>query len=315
MKDDIIIVPESYFLEVRNEIIDHLKQTQEPLRKSQDGIKYIHEYVKQEIDQLPNEFGLLAGGGVDSTYLLVLANALGKKVTAISSRTAENYKSLKELDHFCEIHELDHLVFDVPLERYKFQRDTFRRKFKRAPRDPVAPIVNELTLEAKKYGLELLIDGQFADTALFCNPQNNLFNLSSNLPGAQLNMDKNNKYHFKNKKQQLLRYLLMNKTQKILYLCRIQMTKRTQNLVTELLKCFDAKIVLQVIFWDVLLKYREYDKYLNNQIKIISPFNNFDLLHFQFYQNLDVKKYMKLFISSNSEIYVDKIKSMSFRTR
>ena len=98
-------------------------------------------------------------------------------------------------------------------------------------------------------------------------------------------------------------------------MCRVTITANTVRIIRCFLSEFDKDYVLQVVFWEVLLNFRERDKYKTNATPIFSPFDDFGMLvRFSvdgraFNAKLAMKKYIRKEIGIND----NKIISKSFR--
>lgn len=310
-----LVVPEDYFLQFSDLIIRSLDMANGFICSKEEIFEEIHNQIVAKLENLPQKIGVLCGGGVDSTYLLTICSVLKKDIVAISSISSDNSLALTQLDRFCSARGYLHIKHVLTDSVYQKRVDEFKKIYDRNPRDPVAPIVSELANVARQNSVLTLIDGQFADTAFFQNPQNKLFNATHAFPKILPKLTNVNGTHKFSKTIQLLTYFTLTLPEKILYLCRVEITRATVRFVEKLLVKNEPKTILQIIFWQVLLNYRERDKYKNIQVGIYSPFDEIEFLYMLNKRYVNIKKEMKNFITKNSEIDLSIIKSSSFRVR
>lgn len=308
-----IMVPEEYFLSLSETLISSLKNSAMNFPIIENAFDSVHRGTLEKLGKLPQNIGILCGGGVDSTYLLVACSLLKKNITAISSISDGNEKSLQQIDAFCLPRGHVHIKRIISDDTYSRRAAEFEEMHGRAPRDPVAPVVSELSHVAKEHSVSILVDGQYADTVLFQNPQNKLFKSTWFLPKIPSRIRNINETHDYSKKIQLFTYLSLSLSDKILYLCRIEITEASTALVEHLLSQFDANMVLQLIFWHALLNYRERDKYKCVYTPVYSPFEEISYIYMLKGRDFKMKEEMKYFIKKNSGIDLSVIRSRSFR--
>jgi hypothetical protein len=245
------------------------------------------------------------------------AAELNKEVDALSFVTGENETGLKLVDDICHKIGAKHYKLKENLRDLDFQLQLFIAQEGRPPRDPVAPLVSLMTKRAKDLGFTACLDGQFADTIFFANPQNNLFARTAKLPKIPLMRGFTthvNLQHKSTKFRQLRCYLSLNCAQKLLFLSRVEITQATEDVVSRLLTDHHPQHVLQSIFWFVLLQNRERDKYVCNHIPICSPFDDSDLFLLMCKETTGIgKRYLRSYVEKRIPGAKSRVRSESFR--
>jgi len=236
---------------------------------------------------------VLAGGGIDSNLILaVLFEQKAKDVNVWTYKYESNYLEVENLSKFCRHLSYKHHIFteeNLNLERYVCD---FENKFNRKPNDVAAPIVSALAEKAKEHNAcKWIVDGQYADTYLFANPQNKYFWLTKYLSVLNfLNFyswiqSKGNNFLIK------LIFVFASIEIKILFLSRIKINKESFTLISNIRSRtkLNDMLLFQVIFKTILLNEREADKYKLVDC-IASPFKSEKLFR-KYAKRINTKKF------------------------
>lgn len=244
----------------------------------------LENIIMQRCDRMAT-IGLLGGGGTDSTYALAILTRLGfKNIKVISYRTQNNTASLEFLDDVCSKYNYEHHILTDNKLKLETQYLKFVSAQSRMPRDIAAPVQQSLFQYLNEIGVDLMIDGQYADSVLNMNPQDaflavNLkirkhYFVSATISMAvrsiiEANKVLKNRTIIKNYKK--LWYLDSKcSTEMILKLARVESSRRTCALVEEASGRLGISEIYKKLFQNCLLRYREKDKYLLTEI--FSPF-------------------------------------------
>lgn len=265
---------------------------------------------------------ILAGGGVDSNVLIAILDDL--KVTNVtvwtylSDTNADEVNNLKKL---CKKIGFNHFVYRAKELDFEREIREFQEKYKRYPNDIATPIVGALARRAVDVSGEntVVIDGQYADTYLFANPQNKYFwftkycSIVSSVSLYSLVQGLNRKLisHFL--------FIFSCIEIKILYLSRIHISKASVALIRQLRINSNVadEVLLQVIFKLILLTQREYDKYMMHP-EINSPFKSHEIfvqsaLETNIKQELPNKKSVYRIMNDLQPEFTSKTKNRSFK--
>lgn len=312
-----LVLSGEMFLERIQSIKDFLEKTKRQDRSTGSIVEKIESGLTRKLSKLSDRTVLFAGGGTDSTYLLLRAAKLNKRFDALSIVTKGNATGLRLIDDICQaIGTTHHRMHENPRD-LEGQLELFISQEHRLPRDPVAPLVSLMTKRAKDLGFEECLDGQFADTVFFANPQNILLARTARLPRLSLtrrSFQHLNLQHQSTKIGQLRCYLSLNLPQKLLFLSRVEINKMTERVTSSLLAEHPPQHVLQAIFWFVLLQNRERDKYAVNHVPICSPFDDSDLLSLMCKEEIGLgKRYLRSYIETRIPGAKSRVHSASFR--
>lgn len=279
-----------------------------------DSLNDFDNTIARKISSYHGRKIIMCGGGIDSTYLLIQSIACGIKADAISAVTRDNHEGLLLIDEICKKNGLHHHKVEAnDLELCK-SLDEFYSLKKRLPNDPIAPLVHVISKHALNLGYHTCIDGQFADTVFYANPQNRLLAFAKTIPRIFPPSKFSNEIHKQDRLSQLIYFFRLSLAQKVLYLARVEITLEAERATAALLNTNKAQDVLQVIFWHVLLKYRERDKYVLTSDFIKSPFD--DLTYLQNFSKLPpatAKEHLRRSIQAQYPSAKKKLHSASFR--
>ncbi|MDA9986290.1 hypothetical protein N9E26_00990, partial [bacterium] len=157
----------------------------------------------------------------------------------------------------------------------------------RLPRDIAQPLHNLLISKIRSDNPSaVIIDGQYADTLMFANPQNMFFNwwkLTANnvvlrwfvKATGMTNIVALNKGQ--TKLRDLFATICADKVSLIAWLCRLDPTLSVKESLNKLLNRYPSEVVMQVVFYKVLLDFREKDKYILCP-EVVSPFHDIKLM-------------------------------------
>jgi hypothetical protein len=239
--------------------------------------------LRRILAELPgSDLVILAGGGLDSNVLIGLATdpAIGKTVHVLSCVTRDNGFEQANLAAFCQELGLGFERIAPTDAELEDEIATFRASEGRLPNDIAQPMVAVMCRHAAAtFPGVPVVDGQYADTYMYSNPQNLYFRMTrplSLLPGVGLfaRMQK-----IGNKRIRHLLFCLAALPLKCLHLCGIQITPATCAAMRRLLqdnRDLPAETVMQAVFCEVMLHYRESDKYVGSP-GIVSPFGTLAL--------------------------------------
>lgn len=275
------------------------------------------DYILKKLGEIKPEkkIGLLGGGGTDSTFLLSCLHQLDRQPDVYSIETAANYSALSQLEKICSHFDIRHRKIRMTDELIDAHVSNFQVSINRLPRDPVVPAVMEIASRALADGLDVLIDGQFADTVSFSNPQNTLLSKTISSLRNSKNLLNVNRLHGRSKPLQFSQYILLSLPDKILFLSRVEITPQTTMIVQKFLEKNEPNAVLQSLFWHCTLVNRERDKYLCNKVEIFCPFDSEDLLRRFYLCRTNIKKIMREEIFNVFGLKVSKSSSSSFRLK
>ena len=260
----------------------------EPLKERDEIYRKIEKWISEYLDK-NDRIGVLAGGGVDSTFLIaMLAKLKFKDVVCVSHISASNEASCRYVDDLCVKAGFIHLKRGHDEEGDRRHFELFKESFGRAPRDIIVPAHNRLAELLVSYGCTSILDGQFADSVLNLNPQNRLLNFFHKIPiflkfvfilrflGDFL-IELNKIFKFKKIYSFYKRFLYLQArslAELILILCRIEQNSTTLKLTHELIEKYGVDVAYSKLFNNVLLRFREMDKY--KSVEVISPFGYLD---------------------------------------
>ncbi len=265
------------------QIIDILELASKASKETLYGTNFdINTYLRDWLHANVKQTNcILAGGGVDSTYILLQLSKIidSNKLKVLTGKTKNNSPEVKSLSSICTNLGVIHHVIEPSIKELEVHLNRFIKQNDRTPNDIAQPIIDLL----KDYALynfktECIIDGQYADTNMYCNPQNKfwiLFKFFSILPSISIAAKIQT---LKNKYLRHIYFALSSKSIKILYLCNIKINRKSIKLINSLLSrsSLDSEIIMQIIFKNVLLKNRESDKYKCSP-RVLSPFDSDEL--------------------------------------
>ncbi len=285
--------------------------------------KFILSQIQSQLNKKKyTKINVLCGGGVDSNYLLILLakNYQSIEIEAVCGLTKSNSADLKSTKSICNKYNLSYKEYSISKPELEQSLSDFYEVNNRLPNDVAAPIINALIKKAKSVDEEvLIIDGQYADTVLFANPQNTFFRLTEKISLIEFNTQSS---YFKNKIHKLNYYLkltLSNKESKIRSLCRLNNSPEINKYLLKSLKQFNAELVLQAVFFKILIEYREKDKYLLSD-NVFSPFYSDELLlhsyqvNTSFFSLCNKKKHLRKFVKANCPEAYKYMKSRTFES-
>ena len=143
----------------------------EPLKDAEEVYHKIEKWILKNLDK-NDRIGVLAGGGVDSTFLIaLLAKLKFKDVVCVSHLSESNEASCRYVDDLCAEAGFIHLKRGHDEEGDRRHFELFKERFGRAPRDIIVPTHNRLAELLVSYGCTSILDGQFADSVLNLNPK------------------------------------------------------------------------------------------------------------------------------------------------
>lgn len=262
-----------------------LERSDRILRRLDEVKKYsgdisIEKDVDIRLEEIAARFeypAILCGGGIDSNYLLVKLSELGLRPLVVSAVTTGNMRALESVKVIVEKYGLDWHSKSHENVELEFAINKFYDKFGRLPNDQAMPLVWCLGDYAMARGADAVIDGQFADTVLFANPQNYLFKKTRSIKLPRLLFDSTN-IEKRNKAIAGYYYLSLTIEERILFLCRAENSSKSRAFMSSLLGNYESEHVLQCVFYEFLLDVRERDKYRAMSIEVTSPFDDFDYL-------------------------------------
>lgn len=279
--------------------------------------------IKEKVDE-GKSLCVMAGGGVDSNFLIILSRLIfsEKKIFVVCGRTKSNENDLKSTYLICEKFNVDFYSYRINKEDKEAAIYDFVRCQGRYPNDVVMPLMCSLIKKAYEVDCDCqIMDGQFADTVLFSNPQNLAFDFVKGIEVKQsllrsfLMFAGNNLMN--DKINVILRLMTLGIADKIIYLTRLQGTERVANMINFMIGKYSPELVLQSVFYKILINYRERDKYVLNG-EVISPFDDNDIFVYS-YLNLrrrnvfkPKKKVLKDFIKCHCPESVSMMRSRSF---
>lgn len=307
------VVPSKILFQKKSQIINRLRNFRDS-HNEKEIEDDIFKIVDKTLLSLNQRAVVMCGGGVDSTFLLLRAAELSLNFDAVSAATGNNEDGLLLVDEICSYYGLKHYKFKPDIESKRAFLNRFEANYGRLPNDPVVPLVSQITDFSKSLNYELCIDGQFADTIFFANPQNKLAAKTMLIPGIPFTPIGTDNSHKKHKLNQLARYIFLNRPRRVLFLCRIEITNDAISFIKELLKENDFQHVMQAIFWEVLIDIRERDKYLLTSLPIVSPFDSDTLFFASATDTLGLgKKILRRYIEQKFSKAKKHLHSASFR--
>lgn len=236
----------------------------------------VNKTIEKKITKIKRnkKVGLLCGGGIDSNYLLVKLGELGYDVNVYSFDTEKNQYELQSVKMLCK-------GIGFPCKTVQFEDkliesalDKFYGEYGRYPNDTAAPMVSCLVDQAAKDKCDVVMDGQYADTVLFANPQNIIFELKS-IPF--LRSAAKESYESLSSLNYWFEILLSSKLRRVFLLSRIIPTDRFVDFIGGLLSRYDASLIFQLVFFECLMYFREADKYKAIALDVCSPFYDYDI--------------------------------------
>jgi len=242
------------------------------------------ERLKQSIaTSIPagKHVAVLCGGGVDSNFLLALLCENFSNVSIISAETTNNSRDLESTAKLNMKLGRKWVRNRYSRERLALEASLFFEKHARIPNDQATPLVQCMLKEAQNLGADIVVDGQYADTVLFANPQNTLFSKIGKIPGFFAPSYLGSTKEPASKLKLLSALLFVNPALKMMILSRLHFNSEIYDFLTELskFKSNDANLIFQLLFWFGLLKTRERDKYkLAEKNFVFSPFDDIDIL-------------------------------------
>lgn len=269
---------------------DFFKKSDEPQRLS-DVVDNIESSINDSIKKT-SKVGVLAGGGVDSTFLIVILQKNGfKNVNCISYRKDGSDAECEYIDQLCKKFGYEHSVVSPTDDQLILEYDHFRAVHGRSPRDVVALIHSFLCNQLRSQDCDYVLDGQYADSVLNMNPQLNVikFFMRSNalrrlvgLVRFSLNvLVEFNKVLrsrlIKKINKKALYFQGKNTEELVLQLCRIEINHESRALCRELISRYGILSAHLRLFNNVLLRFREGDKYKLHEV--ISPFKQVPFHH------------------------------------
>ena len=289
-------------------------------------ITNLSEHIYQRLNVPKSQhMTVLSGGGIDANFLFLLLKRKGhNNLAIISGLTKSNELELTKLSKMCEDLDCEYHQIEPRPEDLLGQIEKFTENVGREPRDVAQPIMNYLCEYARHKSPEtILIDGQFADTNLFANPQNLYWKLTRPFGFVASIRFLKFIYNIKSKFLQRILASFLDSNMKVMFLCSLEATDEIfQNLVShrDSLKNNDEELIFQLYFRYVLLHNRELDKY--KLIKnYISPFDDENLFIEMYHSHslfelIFKKKWMiKDYIREYFPMYLRYSKSRSFEAR
>lgn len=275
-------VPEKYFKKQIDCVSEWLRRLnfEELDVKNWDLIDRISLNIKKKVTK-GKSLCILAGGGVDSNFLIILTRLLfpEKKIYVICGLTKNNQNDLNSTKLICDKYRINMYVYAINDHEKEQALIAFLRHEERYPYDVTMPLL--YCLIKKGYDIDSeceVMDGQFADTVLFANPQNLLYNCIKglkvkNVIAFKLLNSFKERFIRDDRLKLVIDLVLKKESEKILLLSRVENTNDTVAIVEDLLQRFSSELVFQAIFFKLLLEYRERDKYRLNK-DVISPFDD-----------------------------------------
>ena len=298
-----ILVNEEMFMLRFEAIESEIKKVEE--YSNPQNFDIIYQLINNLKDIKSEKISILAGGGIDSNLLILLSNKIYKKdnIKIYSIETKDNSQDIKELIKLSRKLKIKHYIFTLKENDVKESLDYFYKRYHRYPRDEAYPAIFKIVKEVSESQENIIfIDGQYADTYTFSNPQNIYQLIWRRLPN--LNFHKLKFMRKSSKFISLIIGLFTNNIEFLLYFCQIQDTKIIRKSLTNLLSrtTLDFEVIFQIVFKECLLFYREEDKY-RVPSKIISPFkdenlfihscNNLNIYRSIFKKKKPIYKYIK----------------------
>ena len=225
-------------------------------------------------------FAILAGGGLDSNFLIALAIKHSLDPIILSASTGKNTKHLETLKKVSRKYDFKHIIYTPSDSELEVQLSRFIQLEHRMPNDPVTPLVMHLCEKAKQEGAQIVMDGQFADTVLFANPQNFLLKILMSLPSLDLGFGSQFLHKISMRQAQVFGLIFTNIVEQLQFLSRVELTFAQKNQISVWIEHerINPQWILQGLFWTVLMPQRERDKYTCASLPIKSPFDRVDLL-------------------------------------
>lgn len=233
---------------------------------------------------------VLLSGGADSVFLVsVLQERLpGVRVSAIAARTKSNAGEINTARQLCAKHGIEIKVVTPAEADLQQLLDEFVDAFGRLPRDVAQPLHNLIVRQAYRECADaLVVDGQYADTLLFANPQNTyvalwrLFVRNTGLGKMLRTLGLDGSASLSDghvSRLDVLRSLAIDEVDLLLWLCRLERSEAVERLIGELLAAFPLELAFQSVFYTCLLEYREADKY-RMYPDVLSPFRDMALFY------------------------------------
>lgn len=283
-------VPESYYLANLVEV-EKLCEQLINVEEHFDGLQLEEVVVKNLTSVIvPGvQISVMASGGADSTFLLsVIAKTFpNNELLAYFGKTASNAPEFEAVRVLCrEIGAKVNIVIPT-VDNLEDQLGFFHDVEGRYPRDIAQPLHNFLISKIRADNPSaVIVDGQYADTLMFANPQNMFFNW--------WNLTANNLFvrwvvkalgtrniatlsSGQTKLSDLFATVFADKASLIAWLCRLDPSLAVKESVDKLLNKYPAEVVMQVVFYKVLLDFREADKYILCP-EVVSPFHDITLM-------------------------------------
>ena len=193
-----VLVKEEMFLsrvETIQEEINILKT-----KRLENGFSLINQ-LRNDLKKVKTKnICIFAGGGIDSNLLILLCNEIlnNKEISIFSIQTKDNRNDISQLRNLSKILKINHHIFRLEENDINDSLNYFFQKNKRYPRDEAYPGIFKLVNEgAKRFKDTTFMDGQYADTYTFSNPQNIYQIIWRFLPSIKINkigyMRKSNK--------------------------------------------------------------------------------------------------------------------------
>lgn len=272
------VIDSKVFLRYEKFIENELDAIQNAVPKPFSLEKVLIDCVNQ---QMGKSVHILAGGGLDSNVLIAILDKLkATDVTVWTYLNSSNASEVNNLKRLCKDIGFQHFIYRAEDLNFDKELSEFQNKYNRYPNDIAMPIVGALARLAVKRSGEnfVLIDGQYADTYLFANPQNKYFWLTQGLSWFQSITFYSKIQRLTNRTLSHLLFAFSCTEIKILYLSRIKICTESVGIVRKLCQNSELskEVLLQVIFKFVLLSQREADKYKLHSA-ILSPFKSDEL--------------------------------------
>ena len=251
------------------------------IRGDFDLHKYIGDKLVDTVGQKP--ITIFAGGGLDSNYLLLRCISIfgSNRITVQCALTKSNSEEVCNLNELCIKENVNINIYSPTEKDIEYQISRFQSKFSRLPNDVAQPLLNHLARESIKQDISsIMLDGQYADTFMFSNPQNLYWRATKLLSfvdsiWAAKNIVKNN-----SKLWRFFAFSFFKPAYKIAFLCNIAIERESilyiESICNHYKGVLDNELIFQTFFSGVTLAYRESDKYLLHA-DIISPFKSDDL--------------------------------------
>ena len=283
-------VPEDFYFDNFSEV----KKLCEKIISLDDEYTFssLDEMVVQNLNSVIKpgvQISVLASGGADSTFLLSLIakHFPNNDLVAYFGKTANNSSEFEAVRMLCNELGARVSILTPSLAGLERQLALFYDVNDRYPNDIAQPLHNLIVSTIRSDNCSaIIVDGQYADTLMFANPQNMFFSWwqhTANNPIIKKVIRTLGLMNFISLRpgQSDLRDLLgagfADEASLIAWICRIDPSVKVRDSLKALLHVYSSEVVMQVVFYKVLLHFREKDKY-SLCPELISPFNDIKLM-------------------------------------